>query len=422
MCASVTEAPSSVRRRFSRRIFIENGSFAAAARELGKVPSALTYSVRQLEEALDVLLFDRSSRQAQLTAAGTELLGEGRRLLQEMDAVANRVRRVASGWETQLSITIEDLLSLHTVFELVEAFCQVRETQVREGKDAQGPEGPATRLRLRTRAAACCDPKVHPLAVLNGPRGVSDWRGQHVNDVLLSLYAETPAPPPGDALRRLSGSLIDAREEERRRISRELHDELGQRLSALKMGMVGLSTELHGRASQKQLEAMVETLDGIVAAMRRIAADLRPLMLDDLGLNAAVEWLARESARRLGLEVSVELDDYEPPADHRMATALYRMVQEALANIGNHAEAQRAWIALHHVGNELQLTVRDDGIGFPSPMPTRDDSFGLLGMSERAALLGGRLVLDNAPEGGARVRVYLPLSSGYAADPARVAQ
>jgi molybdate transport repressor ModE-like protein len=121
------------------------GSFAAAARELGKVPSALTYSVRQLEEALDALLFDRSSRQAQLTPAGSELLNEGRRLLQEMDAVANRVRRVASGWETQLSIAIEDLLSLPTVFELVEAFCQVR-----EGQDAYGAEGPATRLRLRT--------------------------------------------------------------------------------------------------------------------------------------------------------------------------------------------------------------------------------------------------------------------------------
>ncbi|MBP8270325.1 MAG: LysR family transcriptional regulator, partial [Sphaerotilus sp.] len=78
------------------------GSFAAAARELGKVPSALTYSVRQLEEALDVLLFDRSSRQAQLTAAGAELLHEGRRLLAQMDAVANRVQRVATGWETTL--------------------------------------------------------------------------------------------------------------------------------------------------------------------------------------------------------------------------------------------------------------------------------------------------------------------------------
>lgn len=119
------------------------GSFAAAARELGKVPSALTYSVRQLEEALDVLLFDRSSRQAQLTAAGSELLHEGRRLLQEMDAVANRVRRVASGWETQLSISVEDILSVPTVFELVQAFCEVRATPGDQ-------EGPATRLRLRS--------------------------------------------------------------------------------------------------------------------------------------------------------------------------------------------------------------------------------------------------------------------------------
>jgi DNA-binding transcriptional LysR family regulator len=118
-----------------------SGSFAAAARELGKVPSALTYSVRQLEEALDVLLFDRSSRQAQLTAAGTELLHEGRRLLQEIDAVANRVRRVASGWESQLTISSDDILSMPTLFELVEAFCAVRTG------DGQPP---GTRLRLRT--------------------------------------------------------------------------------------------------------------------------------------------------------------------------------------------------------------------------------------------------------------------------------
>jgi len=122
-----------------------SGSFAAAARELGKVPSALTYSVRQLEDALDVLLFDRSSRQAQLTAAGNELLHEGRRLLQEMDAVANRVRRVASGWETTLAISVEDLLSTQTMFELVEAFCGVRDT-----RDERIAAGPATRLRLRT--------------------------------------------------------------------------------------------------------------------------------------------------------------------------------------------------------------------------------------------------------------------------------
>ncbi len=122
------------------------GSFAAAARELGKVPSALTYSVRQLEEALDVLLFDRSSRQAQLTAAGAELLHEGRRLLQEMDAVANRVRRVAGGWETQLAIACDDVIAVPTMFELVEAFCGLCGGAA--GSGAEG--GHATRLRLRT--------------------------------------------------------------------------------------------------------------------------------------------------------------------------------------------------------------------------------------------------------------------------------
>jgi len=130
------------------------GSFAAAARELGKVPSALTYSVRQLEEALDALLFDRSSRQAQLTAAGSELLQEGRRLLQEMDAVANRVQRVAQGWETQLSISVEDILSVPTMFELVEAFCGLCDgrggTAASGASDGADGSRPGTRLRLRS--------------------------------------------------------------------------------------------------------------------------------------------------------------------------------------------------------------------------------------------------------------------------------
>jgi len=121
------------------------GSFAAAARELGKVPSALTYSVRQLEDALDVLLFDRRSRQAQLTAAGEELLIEGRRLLAEMDAVAQRVRRVSTGWEAQLTIAVDGVMSRLTVLELVEAFYAVK---------IDGDATPATRIRLRTEVLA----------------------------------------------------------------------------------------------------------------------------------------------------------------------------------------------------------------------------------------------------------------------------
>ena len=103
-------------------VIARTGSFAAAARELGRVPSALTYSVRQLEDALDVLLFDRRARQARLTAAGLELLNEGRRLLQEVDAVANRVRRVASGWRRSLCIVADSIISNLTMFELCEAF------------------------------------------------------------------------------------------------------------------------------------------------------------------------------------------------------------------------------------------------------------------------------------------------------------
>ncbi len=128
------------------------GSFAAAARELGKVPSALTYSVRQLEEALDVLLFDRRSRQAEFTAAGEELLHEGRRLLEEMQAVAHRVKRVATGWESQLSIAVDGVLSRLTIFELCEAFYSLS-TPIADhhaGGNAEPRQAPGTRLRLRT--------------------------------------------------------------------------------------------------------------------------------------------------------------------------------------------------------------------------------------------------------------------------------
>ena len=133
------------------------GSFAAAARELGKVPSSLTYSVRQLEEALDVLLFDRRSRQAQLTAAGEELLREGRRLLEQMDAVANRVKRVATGWETQLTLAVDGLISRLTMFELCEAFYTLDPkgaAPVPGHAAAAGTGGPGTRLRLRTEVLA----------------------------------------------------------------------------------------------------------------------------------------------------------------------------------------------------------------------------------------------------------------------------
>ena len=132
-------------------VIARTGSFAAAARELGKVPSALTYSVRQLEEALDVLLFDRRSRQAEFTAAGAELLLEGRRLLEEMEAVAHRVKRIATGWESQLSIAVDGVISRATMFELCEAFYSLSLPPTDRASGGSEPRrAPTTRLRLRT--------------------------------------------------------------------------------------------------------------------------------------------------------------------------------------------------------------------------------------------------------------------------------
>ena len=135
-------------------VIARTGSFAAAARELGKVPSALTYNVRQLEDALDVLLFDRRSRQAKLTAAGEELLNEGRRLLEQIDAVANRVKRVATGWETQLTVAVDGVVSRLTTFELCEAFYALRVPGAGGDPPTPGSGGPGTRLRLRTEVLA----------------------------------------------------------------------------------------------------------------------------------------------------------------------------------------------------------------------------------------------------------------------------
>lgn len=163
------------------------GSFAAAARELGKVPSALTYSVRQLEDALDVLLFDRSSRQAQLTEAGRELLEEGRRLLEEMDAVVDRVRRIAGGWESQLAISVDDVLSVPTVFELVEAFCGVCNGSQIVATVGEG--GAATRLRIRTDVLA------------------GTWEALVSRQVELAIGVSDQMPNPGGIELRALGSL-----------------------------------------------------------------------------------------------------------------------------------------------------------------------------------------------------------------------
>lgn len=210
-------------------------------------------------------------------------------------------------------------------------------------------------------------------------------------------------------LRKLSASMVNAREDERRRIARELHDELGQRLTALKMELSSLAAQADAGARAQRTAAMLEMVDETVASVRRIATELRPLMLDDLGLNAAIEWLAHGWAARMGIKVRLRLDPADPDIGDAAAIALYRMVQEALTNIARHAHASEVRIELRQSGGALRLAVQDNGVGFGESSMYREGSHGLMGLRERAYMLGGELQIGNARKGGGRITVRLPL-------------
>lgn len=210
-------------------------------------------------------------------------------------------------------------------------------------------------------------------------------------------------------LRQLSAGMVDAREEERRRIARELHDELGQRLTALHMELSSVKSIQQTDDCTRRIDAMLGMVDETVASVRRIATELRPLMLDDLGLNAAIEWLAESWARRMDITVRLDLDDEDPSVSEGTAIALYRMVQEALTNIARHAHATRVSIRMRQRSGELELTVHDNGIGFTEKALQREGSHGLKGIRERAYMLGGHLEIGSSRIGGARIRVRVPL-------------
>ena len=180
------------------QVIAEAGSFAAAARQLGLVPSALTYRVRQIEDALDVLLFDRSARQARPTEAGVELLREGARLLQDIDAVAHRVRRVATGWEPQLTLSVDGIISPHTLLELVDAFYAMK---------------PPTRLKLRdgimtgTLQALTSGQADLALGVTLEPASAANLRARPLGQVRF-VYAIAPTHPLASVPEPLSDSVL----------------------------------------------------------------------------------------------------------------------------------------------------------------------------------------------------------------------
>lgn len=214
-------------------------------------------------------------------------------------------------------------------------------------------------------------------------------------------------------LRQLSASLVDAREEERRRIARELHDELGQRLTALHMELSNLHLQGKQNALTDRIAALLGMVNETVASVRRIATELRPLMLDDLGLIPAIEWLASGWAKRMDVALELDLGERDPSVGEVTSIALYRMVQEALTNVARHAKASRVKIQMRQESDALVLTVQDNGVGFSLPTVQREGSHGLMGIRERAFMLGGHLEIGNSPMGGGQLRVRVPLSGRF---------
>jgi PAS domain S-box-containing protein len=203
------------------------------------------------------------------------------------------------------------------------------------------------------------------------------------------------------------------REQEKSRIARELHDELAQSLTALKMDTIWMRehvAEDNGPARDK-INAMLSMLDTAVASVRRISADLRPLVLDDLGLVPAIEWVAQNFTQRTGIPCELLVDE-SLELEEPFATGVFRIVQESLVNVGKHARATKVQVGLKAVGSHLVLFVQDDGIGFRPAAPRKPQSLGLVGLRERAMLMRGEVKVESAPGTGTRVEARIPLGTG----------
>ncbi|MFW6115661.1 MAG: PAS domain-containing protein, partial [Chloroflexota bacterium] len=206
-------------------------------------------------------------------------------------------------------------------------------------------------------------------------------------------------------LRRLAGYLQDALEQERTHIAREIHDELGQMMTALKMDLSWLADRLPRDMPEllRRARRMSGALDSCLQAVRRVSTELRPGVLDDLGLPAAIEWQAEEFTERTGIRCQLHLDQAGESLDRPRATALFRILQEALTNVSRHADASQVRIRLQVDPDTATLTVQDDGRGVTPEQLADSQSLGLIGMQERARALGGDVSFEGCPDEGTTV-------------------
>ena len=232
-----------------------------------------------------------------------------------------------------------------------------------------------------------------------------------LRDVTERRRAENELREMNHQLRGLSEALENIREQERTRIARELHDDLGQQLTGLKLELSWLSNRVkEGHTPpMERITEMKQQLDGAISSVRRISTELRPIILDDLGFEEAVKWLVSEFTKRTHLPVNLELKAEVCVTNTDLATALFRIVQESLTNIARHAEATQVNITLEKDDSHLVLSIADDGKGLPQNL--QSGGFGLVSMRERANSLGAKLTIANGRLKGVIIRVEFSLDS-----------
>ncbi len=206
--------------------------------------------------------------------------------------------------------------------------------------------------------------------------------------------------------------IVEAQESERQRIARDLHDETGQSLTAIGMGLRGLEStlSLHGQTprSIRILRELEEMAANSLDELQRLIADLRPSHLDDLGLPATVRWYANNVKARTDLDITVDITGEEKTICPEYSTSIFRILQEALTNISKHAQATKVRILINFQPDEVRIAVEDNGRGFDVEHGFRQNSWGLLGMQERATLLNGQFVLRSSPHQGTVVEIIIP--------------
>ncbi len=222
-------------------------------------------------------------------------------------------------------------------------------------------------------------------------------------------------------LHALSSRMLEIQEQERRQLARELHDEIGQVLTAVK---IDLQTHLMRSGAVQvgeEIENSIRLVDGALDRVRSLSLDLRPAQLDDLGLQPALRWFLDRQSRSSGLEVEFHADLPPGRLNPDVETACFRIAQEAVTNVQRHAGAKRVRVDLRSRGGELELVVEDDGRGFNVPAAqsraASGASLGLLGMEERADLASGRIEIHSTPGAGTRVRAYFPLPAASDGSP-----